>query len=230
MSTPPKKSQHPDPASRVEQANADFERLMQRSYLNAAPSAQSRLGNKHLFANLPELLGMMLGLLVILLGLALIGYLFWLVRPPIWRILLVLIGLALPSLCKCYGLIVGGGTALSGIRLVFMGGESSFSVLSVLPFAIVDPQLSYFYLGWGLLVASWKSRSGFGICLSLLNLLGGGLGLFKVTMTKQITLPGGWGALLSGLMTVGLGFTIVNTILQSWSIQSGAKSVGEKAR
>jgi hypothetical protein len=143
----------------------------------------------------------------------------WATRPSLLWILLLLVGLLCPPLCQVYGLIVGGFTALLGVKLAFVVGQS-FSVLPALPFLILEPRLSYFYLGWGLLVASRKSRSGLGFGLALLNLLGGALGLFLVKSSTTITLPGIWGSLLSGLLTIGLGCSTVKTILRSWQPQT----------
>ncbi|MFM7426594.1 MAG: hypothetical protein ACKO7W_16630 [Elainella sp.] len=228
----------PDPspeqakAEKIKQFSAEFDRLI-RSGPSASsrqpqpqprPAARSRLSQSkpRPATSATGLLSAWLGLGLVALILALLvllGYWIWTSQPALLWMLLLTIGLFSPGLCQIYGLIVGGFTVLMGVKWAFVVGQS-FSVLPTLPFVILEPRLSYFYLGWGLLAASRKNRSGLGFGLALLNLLGGALGLFSVKSSTAITLPGFWGSMLSGLLTVGLGCSMANTILQSWQAQA----------
>ncbi len=156
-----------------------------------------------------------IALLIILVPLVAVAYVIWLFQIPFYFVLLVLLFAILPGLCKCYGIIVGGFTALSGIKLAF--AWQYFAVQPVLPFLIFNAQLSYFCLGWGLLVASRQTRSTFGLLLGAINLFGGVFGLFQFKSSTHIVAPGFLGSLISGLLTIGLGCSTIATILNSWS-------------
>lgn len=136
---------------------------------------------------------------------------------PIPFVLLVLIFFVFPILCKCYGLIVAGFTIFSGIKFAFSG--QSFAVAPVLPFTVINLPISYFCLGWGLLVASRRTRSKLGFLLSTANLLGGVLGLFWFPQGISISIvaPGYFGSAISGILTICLGCSMMKVILDSWS-------------
>lgn len=172
--------------------------------------------------NLKNLLGWAILLIIVLVPLILFIYVIWFFQIPIYYVLIVLVLSLLPGLCKCYGLIVAGFTIFSGIKLAFSGHY--FAVLPVIPFTVFNPRISYFCLGWGLLVAGRQSRSKFGLFLGTLNLLGGAFGLFHFKSSTHIVAPGFWGSAISGILTVGLGCSMMTTILNSWS---KSKSVEE---
>lgn len=146
---------------------------------------------------------------LLLLGIALFA------GVPIPFVLLVLIFFIFPILCKCYGVIVAGFTIFSGIKLSFSG--QYFAVIPVLPFTVINRPLSYFCLGWGLLVASRRSHSKIGFLLGTANLLGGGLGLFQFKQVTRIVAPGFWGSAISGILTICLGCSMIKVIFDSWS-------------
>lgn len=151
---------------------------------------------------------------LLLLGIALFA------EVPISFVLLVLIFLVFPILCQCYGVIVAGFTIFFGIKLSFSG--QYFAVVPVLPFTVINPPLSYFCLGWGLLVASRRTRSKFGFILGMANLLGGVLGLFwfKQSTYIYIVAPGYLGSAIFGILTICLGCSMIKVILDSWSKSS----------
>lgn len=133
---------------------------------------------------------------------------------PFYFVLLVLIFFVFPILCKCYGVIVGGFTIFSGIKLFFSG--QYFAIVPVLPFTIYNPPLSYFCLGWGLLIASRCSHSKLGFLLGTVNLLGGVLGFLSFRQIMYIAAPGYWGSAISGILTICLGCSMIKVILDSW--------------
>lgn len=165
--------------------------------------------------NQPDPLMWIIALLI--LGVALF------VGTPFPILLLVLLFFVFPGLCKSYGVIVGAFTIFSGIKLFFSG--EYFRVIPALPFTIVNPSLSYFCLGWGLLVASRHTRSRLGFLLGVANLLGSGLGLFRFKQVEQIVAPGLWGAAISAILTIILGYSIVKVILDSYRNSKRFKTV-----
>lgn len=245
MSQPNNSTDQAKRAQKIKQFSAEFDRLIRSGSSAPTPQAKTSPSKPHqpskthqLIALGSQLLSFLLGLgllALIIALLVLLGYWLWILlpsspisrsspnqwatRPSLLWFLLLLVGLLCPPLCQVYGLIAGSFTALIGVKLAFVAGQS-FSVLPALPFMILEPRLSHFYLGWGLLAASRKTRSGIGFGLALLNLLGGALGLFSFKSSTVITLPGIWGSILSGLLTVGLGCSTVNAILQSWQPQT----------
>ncbi|XQQ05813.1 MAG: hypothetical protein EDM05_66920 [Leptolyngbya sp. IPPAS B-1204] len=209
---------------KIKQAEAEFERLIQRSRwetLNparierkrASKPAQAKVSTNQ---NSESIWPLAFGIGLVILFICLILYVLWRLNPPIRTVLVVLLCLVLPGLCKVYSIIVGGFTIFSGIRLGFSAGQS-FSVLPIAPFYIFDPSLSYFCLSWGLLVASRQTRSKLGFSLGLLNLLGGVFGLFYFKSSTKVTAPGILGGIISGLYMVGLGSSIIKTIHESWT-------------
>lgn len=134
---------------------------------------------------------------------------------PIPFVLLVLIFLIFPILCKCYGIVVAAFTIFAGIRLSFSG--QSFAVVPVLPFTIYNHPLSYFCLGWGLLIASRHSRSKLSFLLKTANLLGVVLGLFQFQRRTYFIAPGYWGSAICGILTIVIGCSMIKVILDSWS-------------
>jgi hypothetical protein len=151
----------------------------------------------------------------LILALGIVGFALFAAKVPIASVLLGLIFFIFPILCQCYGVVVAGSTIFSGIKLSFSG--QYFAVVPVLPFTIINPRLSYFCLGWGLLVASRRSHSKFGFLLGTANLLGGGLGLFKFKHVTSIVAPGFWGSAISGILTIVLGCSMIQVIFDSWS-------------
>lgn len=128
---------------------------------------------------------------------------------------LLLLSILLVKCCQIYGVIVGGFTFFTGLKLMFSGQE--FSVEAALPFTIYNLSLSYFCLGWGLLMASRKTRSKIGFILGAANLLGGAFGLFQFKSISQIHAAGLLGSLISGILTISLGYSTIQVILESWS-------------
>jgi hypothetical protein len=179
-----------------------------------------------------NLLGWTFGLLGLLAVLSILGFILYIVGSALGSTLSIgssmptlLVGIIFfmfPALCKCYGVIVAGFTVFSGLKSAFSG--QYFDVVPALPFAIVTLPLSYFCLGWGLLVASRSSHSKLGFFLGTANLCGGVLGLFQVKYSTSIVAPGYWGSALSGILTMGLGISMIKVILESWSTSAADES------
>jgi uncharacterized paraquat-inducible protein A len=129
--------------------------------------------------------------------------------------LMILIFLIFPILCEYYGVIVAGFTIFSGIKLFF--SDQYFAIAPVLPFTVYNLPLSYFCLGWGLLVASKRSRSKLGFLMATANLLGGVLDMFHFQQSTFIVAPGYWGSAISGILTIFLGLSMIQVIIGSWS-------------
>lgn len=160
--------------------------------------------------------------LVVILLLSIIFGIFWLItytwQTPYFYFVLVALFIVLVDCCKIYGTIVGGFTFFTGLRLMFSG--QYFPVVSALPFTIYNLPLSYFCLGWGLLMASRKTKSKIGFVLGAANLLGGAFGLFQFKHITQIHAPGFVGSLISGILTMILGFSTIKVIVDSYSIKT----------
>jgi hypothetical protein len=118
---------------KVKQAEKELDKRIQETSIQT--NQEYQVSHLNLFGWISALL---------LLGVALFA------GVPIPFVLLVLIFFIFPILCKCYGVIVAGFTIFSGIKLSFSG--QYFAVVPVLPFTVINPPLSYFCLGWGLLL------------------------------------------------------------------------------
>jgi hypothetical protein len=162
----------------------------------------------------PSILTWIVGIVIVSAITAPLIYIIWLFQIPIYMVVVILILFALPVVCKCYGIIVGANTIYHGIKLAFSG--SYFPVTPFLPFSVLNPQISSFCLGWGLLVASCQSGSTIGLILGILNLFASGLGIFEVKSSIGFAAPGFLSSGISGILTVILGFCIVEPILSSW--------------
>jgi hypothetical protein len=81
----------------------------------------------------------------------------------------LLVALCFPLLCQLYGLLAGIWTMFSWIPLIFEHGSRTgayrLELDPAIPFTIVNAPLSKFWIGWGLLVASKKSKSCLGFIL-----------------------------------------------------------------
>ncbi|QUY42002.1 hypothetical protein [Acaryochloris marina] len=131
-----------------------------------------------------------------------------------FSILLVILFFAFPILCKIYSIVVGSFTIFFGIKIAFSG--QFFAIAPALPFTVLNPEVSYFCLGWGFLAASRSTRSKFGFLLAIFYFVGGALGLFQYRSGLFIKAPGIWGAIMTSIPIISLGLLMTLEILLSW--------------
>jgi hypothetical protein len=167
-------------------------------------------------SEIPGLSIMLLTLFLVSGGVSCIAFV---LHFPIHIALLSLLLLFYPAPCQYYGIIVGAFTIFSGIKLAFSG--QSFPVTIFLPFLIFNNTFSSFCIGWGLMVASLQKKSMLGWILGIANLIAGLLEIYQFKHFMQITAPGVWGALLSGILTVSLGSSMVEVLCRRKSRTSG---------
>jgi hypothetical protein len=133
----------------------------------------------------------------------------------------LLVALFFPPLCQLYSFLAGIWTMFSWLPLIF-GYESHTGAYRlefepVIPFIIVNIPLSKFWIGWGLLVASKKSKLYLGYILGGSNVFFAALGLFYFQGSTYLTL--GTGLLGLGLTSLGLffyGLVIIGIILSGF--------------
>ncbi|UJB71141.1 hypothetical protein HRE53_09155 [Acaryochloris sp. 'Moss Beach'] len=146
-------------------------------------------------------------------GLCILG---WMVSvgAPIFYLLVVLTFLAFPFLCKGYGLIIASFTILSGIKLAFSG--QFFVIAPVIPVTVMNLEVSYCCLGWGVLAAGRRTHSKLGLLLGIAYVLGGVLGLLQFRQSTYINAPGVWGSAVSAILIICLGYFMIKVIVASW--------------
>jgi len=133
-------------------------------------------------------------------------------------ILGLLVALFFPFLCQMYGLLVGVWTMFSWVPLIFGHGSHigayGLELDPVIPFTIVNAPLSKFWIGWGLLVASKKSKSCLGFILGGSNVLFAALGLFHFELSTSLTLGTGiLGLVLTSSVQFFYGLVMIGTIV-----------------
>ena len=129
----------------------------------------------------------------------------------------LLVGIALPVLCQIYALLAGYWTIFSVIPLILGHGSHvgvyGFNFQPVLPFTVINPFLSNFWIGWGLLVASRKSKSITGFILGgLIVLLMAPGWLMRGMLFGDETVS----LIFTSFLQFGYGAGITDTILAGW--------------
>lgn len=129
-----------------------------------------------------------------------------------FSVMLIVLFFVLPILCKIYSIIVASFTIFSGIKIAFSGQFVAF--IPVLPFTVLNPEVSCFCLGWGFLAVSRSTRSKFSCLVAIIYLVRGVLGLFQGRVWIEVTDI--LGSMMGGILIIWFGLLMTLEILLSW--------------